>query len=223
MPAGGGGGGETGWGAGAADNRRGAGAGGGRFGPDQLNPGGGTDVYDQSFIGLDVEIGFSAHPFNAASFPENGALDGTQMGHYDAEGAQGGLVGGFPFSDNSSTNDFFGRQFDTATMTVTQGELQQRSAGAGGGGGGDAVTCPGANCVFPPPWNPATNQKGGAGGGAGGGVLIVALGDVTFAGAGQIRARGGFGGHGESIGNFMWIGKPRRHACARSRSARPGA
>ncbi len=205
APAGGGGGGEAGWGTGAADNRRGAGAGGGRFGPDQVNAGGGTDIFDQTYIGLDVEMGFSAGAPGAGG-PENGALDGTQTGHYDAPGAQGGLVGGFPFTDSSQTNDFFGRKFDTTTMTVTQGELLKFSAGAGGGGGGDAVSCPGATCVFPPPWNPATNQKGGAGGGGGGSVRIIALGDVTFVGNGQIRARGGFGGHGESIGNFMWLG-----------------
>ncbi len=203
---GGGTGGESGWGStGGNEGRRGAGAGGGRFGPNQLNQGNsGTDVFDQTALGLDAENGF---PSSGGSPPtENGAFDGTQMGHYDADGAQGGLVGGSPFSDQSSTNDFFGRQYDPLTMTVTQGELLQLSAGAGGGGGGDAVSCPGSSCVFPPPWNPATNQKGGAGGGGSGSVVIVALGDVIFAGQGQIRARGGFGGHGESVGNFMWIG-----------------
>ena len=197
---GGGAGGEAAWGFGSDENRRPAGGGGGRFGPDQLNPGGGTDIFDQTYIGLDAENGFNG------SNQATGALDGTQNGHYDADHAQGGLVGPIPFTDTSTTNDFFGRKFDATTMTITQGELLRASAGAGGGGGGDGVVCPGANCVFPPPWSPGTNQKGGAAGGGGGQLRIIALGDVIFEGDGMIRARGGFGGHGESTGGNNWLG-----------------
>ncbi len=193
QPGAGGGPGESGWGASAPQYRPGGG-GGGRFGPDQRTNGG-AEFFDQTLLGLDAEMGFDGHdPGNTPG--ENGALDGSQMGHYDAVGAQGGLRGGTPFSDSDATNDFFGRRYDAATGIIKQGELLELSAGSGGGGAGDGVQC-GAGCVFPPvPFNQGTNMKGGAAGGGGGSVLIVALGDVVFAGSGQIRARGGFGGHG---------------------------
>jgi hypothetical protein len=189
---GGGRGGETGWSniaASQVDGRRGAGGGGGAFGHDQaqqLGPVGTYGEWDQGFIGLDAEQGFSNLDPNA-----NGALTGPA-------GPFGGRVGPQPFLDGDPSNDFWGQALDLQTGAIVVGELKRPWAGAGGGGGGDASFV-GAGGTFPQnPFSPVGDEKGAGGAGGGGSLHVVALGDIVFGAEGLILCRGGSGGGGEN-------------------------
>ncbi len=202
LPQAGGSGGESGFRTNIGAGAIGAGGGGGVFARPQIDP---CDpaFFDQNAIGLDAEFGFDGPVQNGAF----GALDGTGRGNYDATGSQGGAPGRGPFVDGDPDNDFWGTLFDPASGARIQGELRTPWAGAGGGGGGDRVVCATLPCSFPPtPWNPFIDSEGGPGGGGGGALLVFARGDVRIAGDGQMLARGGHGGHGETIGNFAWRG-----------------
>ncbi|MCI0586644.1 MAG: hypothetical protein L0323_07375 [Planctomycetes bacterium] len=115
----------------------------------------------------------------------------------------GGAFGPDVFVDADLTNDFFGRKF-LAGGSPLAGELNSPVAGQGGGGGGDAVfysaSTPSPNCLNNPAWsgNPG-DRKGGAGGGGGGILIVRALGPVVITATGKLSAKGGNGGHGESI------------------------
>jgi hypothetical protein len=196
VPDGGGVGGEAGWSNFAnVDSRRGGGGGGGRFGADQLQtlgPVGMFGLYDQAFIGLDAENGFANKNAQA-----NGAITG-------ASGPFGGRIGPSPFVDGDPTNDFWGILFDPATGLTQPGELLRPWAGAGGGGGGDASWVPSGS--WPPPWNPAGDEKGAGGGGGAGSVTVLSLGTIQVGPSGVLRARGGTGGGGENTIYFDRVG-----------------
>lgn len=192
QPDAGGKGGETGWNniaANQTDGRRGAGGGGGRLGPDQPQVFGtvaSLGEFDQSFIGLDAEPGFSNLEPNA-----NGAFSGPA-------GPFGGDVGPGPFVDADPTNDFFGVGVDFASNTIIPGELKTPWAGAGGGAGGDAAFV-NINGTFPKtPFSPKGDEKGAGGGGGGGSLRILALEDIIIGANGLIVCRGGTGGGGEN-------------------------
>jgi hypothetical protein len=188
----GGGGGETGWNNIAAsqiDGRRGAGGGGGSFGANQAQTFGPVSTFgewDQTFIGLDGEQGFSNDDPNA-----NGALTG-------AGGPHGGRVGPRPFVDADPLNDFWGYGVSAQTGAVVKGELTKPWAGAGGGGGGNACFVPNGGTWPPPVFNPVGDEKGAGGAGGGGSLQVFALGDIVFGQSGLIRCRGGLGGGGEN-------------------------
>ena len=175
------------------DARRGAGGGGGVFGPNQV--GSSPPLFDQTFIGLDAEPGFNNLFVASGTLPiPISAVTGTPP-------PRGGSPGLSPFSDASTANDFYGSAFNTATASVTVGELTSPWAGAGGGGGGDAAWSNGA--PFPVvPFDPSGDEKGAGGGGGGGSIQILALGNVTFGSLGVLKARGGTGGGGENT-NFV--------------------
>jgi len=192
TPNNGGGGGETGWNnisASQLDGRRGAGGGGGSFGANQAQTFGPVSTFgewDQTFIGMDAEQGFSNDDPNA-----NGALTG-------ASGPHGGRVGPNPFIDADPLNDFWGYGIAASTGAVVKGELAIPWAGTGGGAGGNACFVPN-NGTWPPPiFNPVGDEKGAGGGGGGGSLRVFALGDIVFGQAGLIRCRGGHGGGGEN-------------------------
>jgi hypothetical protein len=199
QPDAGGQGGETGWNNGGAaqiDGRRGAGGGGGTLGPNQVQTFGAVATFgdwDQEFLGLDAEPGFSNLDDKA-----NGALTGPV-------GPIGGMPGASPFSDTDSGNDFFGvatndngTPADPSDDILIQGELIKPWAGAGGGGGGDASFV-GVGGTFPQtPFNPVGDEKGSGGAGGGGSLQILALGDIVFGPEGLIVCRGGSGGGGEN-------------------------
>jgi hypothetical protein len=188
---GGGAGGETGWNNIAAaqlDARRGAGGGGGGFGSNQaqtFGPVGTFGAWDQTFIGLDGEPGFSNEDLNAS-----GALSG-------AAGPFGGSLGRRPFKDSDPLNDFWGYGISLAGFVV-QGELDRPWAGAGGGAGGNACFVPNGAQWPQVPFNPIGDEKGAGGAGGGGSLQIFALGDIVFGQTGLILCRGGLGGGGEN-------------------------
>lgn len=191
FESGGGQGGETGWstaGDSVSDRRRGAGGGGGRLGADVKyfgTPFAGSDLmFEQRRIGYDAEKGAD----NLTG--DNGALSG-------AAGPIGGAPGAGPFFDPDPDNNFFGVLRDDTTGAIRVGELTRPWAGAGGGAGGDAVHV--ASGAFPPPWNPANDEKGAGGAGGGGSVHILTLGSVLFGDTGRLFARGGAGGGGENV------------------------
>ncbi|MAW62219.1 MAG: hypothetical protein CMJ94_15490 [Planctomycetes bacterium] len=134
--------------------------------------------------------------------------DGRINGH-PTDGPDGGKAGPTIFSnDGSTSNDFWGTRIN-ADGSVTVGELLVPWAGSGGGASGDMVlynrngTEP-LPTVFPEPNFPngriTKYRKGAPGGGGGGQVQVLAIGDITIGGAGEIWARGGNGVGGESIG-----------------------
>jgi len=188
---GGGRGGETGWNntsASQLDGRRGAGGGGGTFGHNQAQTFGPVSTFgewDQTFLGLDAEVGF----------PNKDPL--AQGASSGPDGPVGGRTGPSPFVDADPSNDFYGFGIDPLTGAVTQGELQQPWAGAGGGAGGDASFV-GSGGTWPPPFSPTGDEKGAGGAGGGGSLEILALGDIVFGPAGLILCRGGSGGGGEN-------------------------
>jgi hypothetical protein len=192
----GGGGGETGWSnlSQQLDSRRGAGGGGGALGANQAQAGDpALGDWNQSFIGLDIESGFSNKSPEA-----QGAFTGIA-------GPFGGRAGNQPFDDGDPSNDFYGIALD-ANGNATLGELDQPWAGAGGGGGGDASFVA-AGGTFPNvPFNPNADEKGGSGGGGGGSVTILAAGDIVFGSHGRILARGGSGGGGENTSFLNRVG-----------------
>jgi hypothetical protein len=206
APDGGGQGGESGWNASntSVDALRGAGGGGGVFGANQAAVSG-QGAFDQHFIGLDAEPGFvntscilvPPPPGTACAAQHNPPAKGAISG---VAPPLGGGVGPSPFFDPDPTNDFFGHVFDTSTGLLLAGELQQPWAGAGGGGGGDA--CFTAGQPFPAVPFTGADSKGAGGGGGGGSLMILALGDIKFGNAGQIRCRGGTGGGGGNT-NFL--------------------
>jgi len=116
---------------------------------------------------------------------------------------KGGLVGLRPFFDGSSTNDFFGRLFNSVTGAITIGELDQPWAGQGGGAGGNACAGP----TFPTPnWTISSDEKGAGGGGGGGSLLMQALDRIKIKGAGRIMVDGGDGGAGENTIGLNHVG-----------------
>jgi hypothetical protein len=180
----GGQGGESGYNKGAADQRRPGGGGGARLGS---NATGSTDLNGVQF-GMIAQKGFNGHP-NA-----KGALSGVKP-------PKGGDLGVRPFFDASSSNDFFGAAFDGTFVTI--GELSELTAGAGGGAGGNAVP----STTFPhPKWTLSTDEKGCGGGGGGGSLHILALGNITLEGNGEILCKGGRGGSGENFNGTDHIG-----------------
>ena len=190
TPGGGGTGGDAGWSTTSDQNaRRGGGGGGGAFGPDVLLANG--ICPDQSIIGLDGEPGAAGGPGS------NSAVLGV------GTRARGGPLGPRPFSDSSSTNNFFGTMV-TASGPL-RGELGTAWAGAGGGGGGDSSSV-GANGTWPPPFTPTGDEKGSGAGGGGGQLIIYCLGDVIFQGSGLIQSNGGTGGGGENTSGINRVG-----------------
>jgi hypothetical protein len=192
---GGGVGGETGWTNfnQQVDSRRGAGGGGGTFGANQPQTGAASlGTWDQSFIGLDAEAGFTNLDVNC-----NGASSGLP-------GPFGGAAGPSPFSDSKTNNNFWGQA--VVGSTLIQGELNKTWAGAGGGAGGDAAFVPGGGSFPAIPFEPTGNEKGGAGGGGGGSLQIMALGNIVFGVNGKILCRGGSGGGGENTSFVNRVG-----------------
>ena len=192
---GGGQGGETSWidANNGVNARRGNGGGGGVLGPNQSSLPGAMGLFDQQFIGLDAERGFSNRETTPLTLPK-GAITGLTP-------PLGGARGPSPFFDPDPTNNFLGEMFDSATSTLLVGELKSIHAGAGGGGGGDASFTNGQ--LFPMvPFNSLGDEKGSGGGGGGGALTILSLGDIVFGEFGQIRCRGGTGGGGENT-NFL--------------------
>jgi hypothetical protein len=204
APGMGGGGGETGWNNVAASQlhgRRGAGGGGGAFGHNQAQSFGTIAAFgdwDQSFIGLDVESGFSNMATNSLQ-SHNGALTGPS-------GPHGGRAGTTPFFDGNPDNDFYGQALELSSGALIVGELSGPWAGAGGGGGGNASFV-GINGTFPQvPFNPAGDEKGAGGAGGGGSLQILAQDDIVFGARGLILCRGGSGGGGENTSLTNRIG-----------------
>jgi hypothetical protein len=192
----GGGGGETGWTNlnQQVDSRRGAGGGGGALGAKQAQTGDPSlGDWNQSFIGLDVESGFTNKTPEA-----QGAFTGIA-------GPFGGRAGNQPFQDGDPSNDFYGIALD-ASGNATLGELDQPWAGSGGGAGGDASFVLGGSSYPNVPFNPQGDEKGGSGGGGGGSVTILAAGDIVFGSHGRILARGGSGGGGENTSFLNRVG-----------------
>jgi len=181
APSRGGEGGESGWGAQNADQRRAAGGGGGRFGPDVRR----TDValagqLDQRRIGLDAERGFDG-PTNG-----NGAISSPGK-------PLGGSLGATPFETTADADDFFGLARDEFTGEFVLGELARPWAGAGGGAGGCAFYV----ATWPPPIGSFLyDWLGGGGGGGGGSCRIRATGSILFGSLGRVRANGGHGSGG---------------------------
>jgi hypothetical protein len=138
FTAGGGVGGETGFGTGATDNRRPGGGGGGRFGANE-----GTLV---------AQNGWNGHPNST------GAICQCQP-------APGGSAGPGPFSDGDTSNDGWGTIIVGPGSFVT-GELPSVWAGAGGGAGGNAI--PATQFPHPSWTISTDEKGGGGGGGAGG-------------------------------------------------------
>lgn len=186
-PGKGGQGGETGYAPNPTDEdaRRAAGGGGGLLGRDVFydhddNPGT-PDVHCQTLIGMDAEDGCG------------GAV--TALGAISqSERPMGGLMGPFPFIDDSDDNDFLGSMV-MANGQFVLGETDIILGGAGGGGGGDAV----ASDTFPlTPFTNTGDEKGSGGGGAAGGLRILAIGPIIVREGGSVVADGGYGGGGEN-------------------------
>jgi hypothetical protein len=196
----GGGGGETSFAPSSLDQRRGAGGGGGRFGKDTryIAPGG-EFVRCQTLIGFDAEPGF---PGGAGG---TGAVSQTTR-------AQGGVMGPFPFFDQTDENDFLGIMRTAPVLVggqVTEpsriiiGELTKVWAGAGGGAGGDAVT----GNQFPiTPFNISGDEKASGGGGGAGGIQILTIGEIRIGANGRLSCDGGYGGAGENTYLFDRVG-----------------
>lgn len=196
----GGGGGETSYAPGNLSQRRGAGGGGGRLGKDTryVAPGG-EFVRCQTLIGFDAEPGF---PGGAGG---TGAVSQTTR-------AQGGVMGPFPFFDQTDENDHFGIMRTapvvvggqvTVPSRIILGELTKVWAGAGGGAGGDAVT----GNQFPiTPFNIGGDEKGSGGGGGAGGIQILSIGEIRVGLTGRLTADGGYGGAGENTYLFDRVG-----------------
>jgi len=186
----GGRGGETGWNnvsAAQVEGRCGAGGGGGAFGANQPQTFGSVaqfGLWDQTFIGLDAEDGFSNRVREA-----QGALTGP-------DGPVGGRAGPRPFADADPVNDFYGYGLEAQSAAIVVGELDSPWAGAGGGAGGNASFV-GVGGTWPSPYGPTGDEMGAGGGGGGGSLEVLALGDIVFGRAGMIRCRGGDGGWGE--------------------------
>lgn len=173
------------------DARRGAGGGGGRLGIDVDDAASGVvGEWDQSKVGLDAEPGF-----NNIDPTTNGATSGAGL-------CLGGAIGPAPFFDSDPTNDFFGTMFveggGVEPDKLIFGELKRPWAGAGGGGGGDAHRPKSPATTYPGAWQIGGDEKGAGGGGGAGSLQILALGNITFNGAGRILCRGGSGGGGEN-------------------------
>ncbi|KAA3608048.1 MAG: hypothetical protein DWQ01_13295 [Planctomycetota bacterium] len=115
---------------------------------------------------------------------------------------------------NGSVNDdFWGRRLDTATGTITTGELLTPWAGYGGGASGDLTVVfrldlngdsflDPMGTFFPdtsfPTGSTADYLKGAPGGGGGGQLLVMAIGPIILGDQALIRANGGIGNAGES-------------------------
>jgi hypothetical protein len=187
VPAGGGLGGHSSFGTGAPEPRRGGGGGGGAFSlfrstspliPDPENPSGGIQIN-----------GRNGGPCTGVTTPCSDCVD-------LALPVNGGLHGLDVFTDADPTNNFFGRKkIGPASTDLLVGELSAPTAGQGGGGGGDAVQ----GSVCPSPQWLQGDRKGGAAGGGGGLLILRALGSIQVTSVGRLSARGGRGGHGESI------------------------
>lgn len=185
VPAGGGQGGETGYGLAGVDGRRGAGGGGGRLGPDRpVHP--------------DPD-----HPSNEGRIAEPGR-DGTPTGlgaESQSAPPRGGAPGTGVFLDGSPDNDFWGVRLDPVLGPVA-GELAAPVPGAGGGAGGDAVQ----SASFPlVPFLPSGDEKG-AGGGGGGGLGVLVTRRLVMGPGGAVVADGGSGGGGENSSFLNRVG-----------------
>ncbi|MFT7664654.1 MAG: hypothetical protein ACI87A_002887 [Planctomycetota bacterium] len=168
-------------------HRRGGGGGGGVFAPDEDYVALSSIEPDFVVAGTKVQSGGTGDDLPASN--NIGAITGLDVPF-------GGAPGPSAFVDGNDDNDFFGVRFDSATMSLVNGELTGLHAGSGGGGGGDSIRAK----VFPnPKFSDATEDKGAAGGGGSGGLLIRALGDVKFGPVGRILADGGSGDRGQLI------------------------
>lgn len=194
VPGLGGQGGETGYASGgtcAKEDRRGAGGGGGGFGRDvfYLDLVSGLFARCQMLVGMDVERGI------VGSFDGTGAVSQTLP-------AQGGDPGPDPFTDPNQDNDFLG-VITLSDGRQIRGELPSLWAGAGGGAGGDASR---TNTFPQTPFQITGDEKGSGAGGGAGGIEILAIGDISIVGQGQLSADGGTGNGGENSIFFDRIG-----------------
>jgi len=192
VPGLGGQGGETGYSSGgtcAKEDRRGAGGGGGGFGRDIFYLAGTVMARCQMLVGMDAEDGI------VGSFDGTGAVSQTLP-------AQGGEKGPDPFTDPNEDNDFFG-VITLSDGRQIRGELPSLWAGAGGGAGGDASR---TNNFPQTPFQPTGDEKGSGAGGGAGGIEILAIGDISILGQGQLSADGGTGNGGENSIFFDRIG-----------------
>ncbi len=198
TPSGGGKGGHSCFGTGPDTQRRGGGGGGG--------------ILTRKTHSLPFAIGAPPWPVPAGL---NGSNGGPGPGVGDcvdlALPVDGGAFGPDVFTDTDAGgvlftgNDFFGRKFVLGGNPLA-GELNALVAGQGGGGGGDAVfysaTTPNPNCLNNTQWQgnaPSADRKGGAAGGGGGVLILRAIGPIVVTSTGKLSAKGGNGGHGESI------------------------
>lgn len=164
------------------DKRRPGGGGGGAFGPNE----GAASLTSLLVANAGRNGGTAA----------TGAISGLLI-------PKGGAAGTRPFFDGNSTNDFFGRKYDSVNNTIIVGELTKPWAGHGGGAGGNACAGP----TFPTPnWAIDSDEKGAGGGGGGASLLIQALDTVKMKGSGRIVCDGGDGAAGENTIGLNHVG-----------------